>query len=171
VTPYERVQQSRALTAATFPFPDLRSCIDYAICEFAGEYRDAVLRDERTGDKRNTCRTHDARAELGDSLYMLLSACIMAEHEPVDRPIVAWTYRRRCNEIVRHLTHAADNAARLDGETTSHDDAMDYVQRSLDAAYADMIALAAINHGWDADMIVEDACQKFERKHAPVGVR
>ena len=167
MTPYERVQLSRQRTAGVFPFPELRPCIDYAICEFAGEYRDAVLRDERTGDKRNTCRTHDARAELGDSFYMLLSACIRAEHEPVERPIVAWTYRRRCNEIVRHLTHAADNAARLAGETTSSDYAMEYAQRSLDSAYSDMVALAAINHGWDVDMIVDDACRKFESKHAP----
>ena len=53
MTPYERTHLSRNRTAGAFPFPELRPCIDYAICEFAGELRDAMLRDERTGDRRN----------------------------------------------------------------------------------------------------------------------
>ena len=60
---YERVKLSRERTAGSFPFPALRPSLDYAICEFAGELRDAVLRDERGGDVRNTDKAHSQRAE------------------------------------------------------------------------------------------------------------
>jgi hypothetical protein len=166
MTPYERVTLSRQRTGATFPFPALRPCIDHTICEFAGEYRDALLRDENPDEKRNNMRGHDARAEMGDAMYMLLSACIRADHEPEFRPIVAYTRRRRCNEIVRYLTYAADHAARLDGETTSDDGAHDAVCRMLDAAYSDMIALAG-SRGWPVDALIDDTCNRFEAKHAP----
>jgi hypothetical protein len=164
VTPYERVQLSRQRTNGTFPFPELRPCIDYAICEFGGEYRDALLRDERTDDKRNTMRGHDARAEMGDSFYMLLSACIRADHAPVRDPVPDWNRRRRCNEILRSLTRAADEAARLDGETTTMDYAHAGACRHMDEAYSNMVILAT-SHGWPVDALVEDACAKFERKY------
>jgi hypothetical protein len=164
MTPYERVQLSRQRTADVFPFPELRPDIDYTICEFAGEYRDALLREERSGDKRNTARDHNPRSELGDSFYMLLSACIKAEHKPVCHPVPDWNRRRRCNEILRSLTRAADEAARLDGETTSHDDAYDGVCRHMDEAYSNMITLVH-SHGWDVDHLVDETCTRFEQKH------
>ena len=167
VKPYERVQLSRVRTDTTFPFPELRPCIDYAICEFGGEFRDALLRDERNDDKRNNMRGHDARAELGDSFYMLLSACIRADHTPVCDPVPDWNRRRRCNEILRSLTRAADEAARLDGETSSNDYAYDGVCRHMDEAYSNMLVLAN-SHGWPVDALVDDACIKFEMKHAPL---
>jgi hypothetical protein len=164
VTPYERVQLSRQRTNDTFPFPELRPNLDYTICEFGGEYRDALLRDERNDDKRNTMRGHDARAEMGDSFYMLLSACIRADHAPECHPVPDWNRRRRCNEILRSLTRAADEAARLDGETTSMDYAYEGVCRHMDEAYSNMVILAT-SQGWPVDALVEDACAKFERKY------
>ena len=168
MTPYDRTYLSRNRTAATFPFPELRACIDYTICEFAGEFRDALLRYERSGDRRNTDRQHDARAEMGDALFMLLSACIRADHAPQLVPVVnTYSMRRECNEITRYLTHAADHAARLDGETTSHDDAADMLHRHLDHAYSYMVHLCTVHFGWPVDGVVNAACVKFERKWAP----
>lgn len=166
MTPYERVRLSRERTAGTFPFPALRPCIDYAICEFGGEYRDALLRDERSDDKRNTDRRHDARAELGDSFYMLLSACIQADHEPEFKPVVTMTRRRRCNEIVRYLTHADDDAERIEnGQETER--AWDVMRMNFDYAYSNMVAIAA-SYGWPVDALIDDTCNAFERKHGAV---
>jgi len=166
VTPYERTQLSRERTAETFPFPALRPSLDYTICEFAGELRDAVLRDERSTDKRNTERMHSQRAELGDAFYMLLSACIQAGHAPVlNDTFEIYSFRKQCNEIVRYLTHAADYAEWLEAEpdnlslrTALHHD--------LDRVYVRMYALCTRGFGWEVGEVVEEACQKFERKHA-----
>ena len=75
MTPYERVRLSRERTAATFPLPNVLDCIRYAITELA-EYEDALLRQERASDKRNNDKQHDPRSELGQALYMLLSAAV-----------------------------------------------------------------------------------------------
>ncbi len=167
MTPYERVRQSRELTAATFPFPQLRPSVDYTICEFAGELRDALLRDERAQDVRNNGKEHSQRVELGDSFYMLLSSCLQLGYEPQPHPVVgAYSFRRECNEIVRYLLNAADHAARLDGETSSYDGAHDAVCRNLEHAYNYMAHLCTCGYGWDVDVIVDDACRKFEKKHA-----
>lgn len=166
MNPYDRIQLSRQRTAETFPFPALRPSLDYTICEFAGELRDAMLRDERSGDVRNTDRAHSQRAELGDAFYMLLSACIKADHKPVLHPTIAvYSFRRQCNEIVRYLTHAADLADMLErgsGSERMHED----LCRNLDHAYSYMYALCLNGYGWEVIEVVEEACQKFERKHA-----
>jgi hypothetical protein len=88
------VRESRNYTNAVFPLPDVDSCIDYALTE-AGEhikalraayineaivsatdYLDAVLRERRNGDKRNTDRKHTPRSEWGQCGYMIASAII-----------------------------------------------------------------------------------------------
>lgn len=167
MTPYERVQLSRQRTAATFPFPELRACIDYAICEFAGELRDAQLRDERGGDVRNNDKAHSQRAEMGDAFYMLFSACIRAEHAPVLVPVVgSYTLRRQCNEITRYLTHAADHAEMLEDDA-GNDRARDALCRSLDYAYSYMVALCTLDFAWPVGGVVSAACVKFEHKWAP----
>jgi len=166
MTPYERTELSRERTDDTFPFPALRPSLDYTICEFAGELRDAVLRDERTADLRNNDRAHSQRAELGDAFYMLLSACIRAHHAPALHPTIGtYSFRRQCNEIVRYLTHAADLAEWIESGAASdrmHDD----LHRNLDHAYSYMHALCTLGYGWDVGEVVEEACQKFERKYA-----
>ena len=168
MTPYDRTALSRERTAAAFPFPELRPSLDYCICEFAGELRDAVLRDERTGDRRNTDRAHSQRTELADALFMLLSACIRAGHAPQLVPVVGvLSFRRECNEITRYLTHAADYAEQLE-QDGSNEHARYALRHDLDAAYSYMVHLCTCGYGWDVDGVVEDACAKFERKHAAV---
>lgn len=167
MTPYDRTTLSRERTADAFPFPELRACIDYAITEFAGEFRDALLRSERVGDKRNHERNLDEQSELGQAFYMLLSACIRAEHEPVLMPVVStYSMRRECNEITRYLTHAADHAETLDRHDTRYD-AHDMLCRHLDHAYSYMVHLCTCGYGWPVDGVVNAACVKFERKWAP----
>ena len=164
---YDRTKLSRERTAATFPFPALRPSLDYTICEFAGELRDAVLRDERCGDVRNTDRAHSQRAELGDAFYMLLSACIQADHEPILRMVEAMPPRRRCNLIVRLLTQAADAADML-AQFGPSECELDALHRMLDSAYTHMVALCVGWYDLPVVVVVDDACQKFERKHAAV---
>ena len=168
MTPSARVQVSRERTAETFPFPALRPSLDYTICEFAGELRDAVLRYERTGDVRNNDKAHDQQAELGQAFYMLLSACIKADHEPVLMPVVStYSLRRECNEIVRYLTHAADHAEQIETGHGAWYDAADMLHRHLDHAYSYMVHLCTFVYGRPVDGVVNAACVKFERKWAP----
>lgn len=167
MTPYDRTKLSRERTAATFPFPALRPSVDYTICEFAGELRDAILRDERGGDVRNTDRTHSQRAELGDAFYMLLSACIQADHEPILHMVEALPPRQQCNAIVRLLAHAAD-AADASEQFGPAEDTLEILHDALDGAYTRMVALCVGWYDWSVVDVVEEACQKFERKHAPV---
>ena len=165
MTPYERTHLSRSRTAGAFPFPELRPCIDYAICEFAGELRDAMLRDERTGDRRNNDKAHSQRAELGDAFYMLLSACIQADHKPQLGKAEAMPPRQRCNVIVRLLAHAADAADDIEQFGPAEDN-LAVLHDALDGAYTHMVALCVGWYDWRPSDVVEEACQKFERKHA-----
>lgn len=167
MTPYDRVKLSRERTSAAFPFPALRPSLDYTICEFAGELRDAMLRDERGGDVRNNDKAHSQRAELGDAFYMLLSACIQAGHEPQLSMIAAMSPRRRCNLITRMLTHAADIADTI-AQFGAQEHDVDALRRTLDGAYTHMVALCVGWYDLQVADVVEEACQKFERKHAPV---
>lgn len=165
MTPYDRTKLSRERTAATFPFPALRPSLDYTICEFAGELRDAMLRDERGGDVRNNDRAHSQRAELGDAFYMLLSACIKADHKPKLHNAEALPPRQQCNAIVRLLTHAADAADDIE-QFGPAEDTLEILHDALDGAYTRMVALCVGWYDWRPADVVEEACQKFERKHA-----
>ena len=168
MTPYDRTHLSRNRTAGAFPFPELRACIDYAITEFAGEFRDALLRSERVGDKRNHERNLDEQSELGQAFYMLLSACIRADHAPLLVPVVGtYSMRRECNEITRYLTHAADHAEAMAGDSPRYD-AHEMLCRHLDHAYSYMVHLCVHWYGLAVPDVVEDACAKFERKYAAV---
>lgn len=166
MTPYARTKLSRERTAETFPFPALRPSLDYTICEFAGELRDAMLRDERSGDVRNTDRAHSQRAELGDAFYMLLSACIKADHKPQLGKAEAMPPRQRCNVIVRLLAHAADAADDIEQFGPAEDN-LAILHDALDGAYTHMVALCVGWYDWRPGDVVGEACRKFERKHAP----
>lgn len=165
MTPYARTKLSRERTAETFPFPALRPSLDYTICEFAGELRDAMLRDERSGDVRNTDRAHSQRAELGDAFYMLFSACIQADHAPILRRVEAMPPRQRCNAIVRLLAHAADAADDIE-QCGPAKDTLEILHDALDSAYTHMVALCVGWYDLPVVAVVEEACSKFERKHA-----
>ena len=163
MTPYERVQLSRQRTAGVFPLPSVLDCIRYAITELA-EYDDALLRQERTGDKRNNDKAHDPRSELGQALYMLLSAAVQIPRELSDFP-------GRANNVQQEY------AAALFGLSQ----AMSYAERWMNSNYPklqfDMITtfcgaydhickLAGV-HGWPVEALIDDTCTRFEAKHAP----
>jgi hypothetical protein len=63
-----------------FPLPDAPGCVDYAIYE-AAETLDAILRDKRTGDKRNNDKQPNARREWGQCGYMIASGIMQTDYE------------------------------------------------------------------------------------------
>lgn len=165
-TPYERVKLSRARTAKNFPLPSPLDCIRYAITELA-EYDDAMLRAERTADKRNNDRTPDARAELGQAMYMLLSAAVQWRTAP--KPYGTSQYSRL------HLY--SSSLSWLIGFTVSptssrftaplSEDGRIATGLTVSGAYAALCDLAAC-HGWEVGALVDETCATFERKHAEV---
>ena len=165
MTPYERVRKSRELTAATFPLPSVLDCIRYAITELA-EYDDALLRQERTGDKRNNDKAHDPRSELGQCGYMLLSAALQLNGTP------------QMDVAQREAPHEWEGGERLAYYIALLSDLADLMLNvwcnydllalyDCERAYATWWHLCDA-HGWDVDAVVDEACVKFERKHAAV---
>lgn len=157
MTPYERVRQSRELTAATFPLPSVLDCIRYAITELA-EYDDALLRQERTGDKRNNDKAHDPRNELGQALYMLLSAAVQIKE---DRNFTILTPVSRVVCYVNSLRLAADLLRSVAGNGHTW-----VIHDQIFGAYVEVARLAN-THGWPVDVLIDDTCAAFEAKHAP----
>ena len=168
MTPYERVKLSRKRTANVFPLPSPLDCIRYSLCELC-EYDDAMLRLERIGDKRNNARQPDPRAELGQALYMLLSAAA------VQWGIKPFQYDHLSEQTRLHLYSSALNW--LTGFTLSPASAhlvppLSSPRRvALDipvsGAYNVLCVLATF-HGWHVDALVDDTCVAFEAKHAAV---
>ena len=153
MTPYERVKLSRQRTDGAFPLPSPVDCLRYAICEIA-EYDDALLRLERAGDKRNNDRQHDPAAELGQALYMLLSACVQRGHQP------------RAGFYVHGPTPRSAYAKTLGVLASMLDNHFAFHVEDLSAAYTHIVVLAA-RHSWDVDALIDATCAKFEAKHAP----
>lgn len=162
MTPYERVKLSRERTAATFPLPSVTDCIRYAICELA-EMEDAWLRIERADDKRNNVRQSSPYDELGQAVYMLLSAAVQLGVAP---KLLA-TYRDHDTYIDAYAYALYTLAALLTMMQRSQVDA-ERLQMVFDAAYSGIYATGAIN-GVDSvfDSLIDDTCAAFERKHAP----
>lgn len=151
---YERVKLSRQRTGATFPLPGVSDCIRYAICEMA-EMDDAWLRIERAGDKRNSDKAHAPSAELGQALYMLLSAAVQHGVEPALYDYSGYTSLWYV-EVLKWLADLLQ--ALCDGYTA--------LDQEFSGCYSTMCGLAAF-HGWDAAALVDAACAAFEAKHAP----
>jgi hypothetical protein len=162
MTPYERVQLSRQRTAGVFPLPSVLDCIRYAITELA-EYDDALLRQERQGDKRNNIKQmHDPRSELGQALYMLLSAMMQHNYEPDnDASFRTMTPQQVYFNAIQWTTETGRDALGIGSKPY----AFQNMQHSVDAAYSAMLALA-LSHSWDVDTLVDDTCNRFEQKHA-----
>jgi hypothetical protein len=74
----EYIAAERAALANCYPLPSPLDCVRYALTEL-GEYEDAMLRAERTGDKRNNQRPSDARRELGQVGEMLGAAWVQRD--------------------------------------------------------------------------------------------
>jgi hypothetical protein len=160
MTPYERTQLSRQRTAATFPLPSVLDCIRYAITELA-EYDDALLRAERTGDKRNNDKAHDARSELGQALYMLLSAAVQLECAPRAWVVTAYRKMGLYTAAMERLANLLDEADAVERKLVTPDNLGDLVS----SAFCTLLVLADAN-GWPVDALVDDTCNRFEAKHA-----
>lgn len=163
MTPYERVRQSRELTAATFPLPSVLDCIRYAITELA-EYDDALLRQERTGDKRNNDKTHDPRSELGQCGYMLLSAAIQLGSKPA---FAARYEREGIERLTYHIALLSDMSSLMLNVWCNYDLLALY---DFEMSYASWWRLCEVQ-GWDVDALIDETCARFEAKHAPAEVR
>jgi hypothetical protein len=170
MTPYERVQLSRQRTNATFPLPSVLDCIRYAITELA-EYDDALLRAERTGDKRNNGKEHDPRSELGQALYMLLSAHIQWGECPdvyyyTPEPGKEWLNGMLYTGTMVELARLTDYVIALTSPIVPEYERELFVNvvGQAEDAYNNMYALA-MYHKWDVDTLVDDTCNRFEQKH------
>ena len=141
------VRESRSMTAMVFPLPDVDGCVDYAITE-AGETLDAMLREKRTGDKRNNVKASDVRREWGQCGYMIASAMIQIDGcEMESDNSMSYIYsvlellcafRMSPSEIAWHLA-----------------DALEIWQ-----------SFCHVN-AWDAAELMAETCNAFERKHLP----
>lgn len=74
----EYIASERQSLAHCYPLPNPLDCVRYALTEL-GEYEDAMLRAERTGDKRNHVKPHDARRELGQVGEMIGAALVQLD--------------------------------------------------------------------------------------------
>lgn len=173
MTPYERVKLSRERTATTFPLPTPRDCIRYAITELA-EYDDALLRIERTGDLRNNARQPDPRAELGQCVYMLLSAYVQLDEEPAvyheetSKP-ERWMLKFSYYDAMASLAMTADDVlSSTDVDVPVYErSTKEVIVAQADEAYNSLLMVAE-SHGWDMTSLVEDTCVAFESKHGTV---
>jgi hypothetical protein len=156
MNPYERVKLSRERTAATFPLPTPRDCIRYAITELA-EYDDALLRLERAGDKRNNARQPDPQAELGQCVYMLLSAAVQTSGPPEYYPVLPDV----------SVVWYADTLKWLADMLQGFCDGFSALAEELSRTYSALVGIASF-HGWDMTSLVEDTCAAFEAKHGTV---
>ena len=168
----EIVRVSRHNTNGVFPLPDGDGCIDYAITEGgeivkafrdmcldaalvnATEYLDAVLRQDRSGDKRNNNRTHTPRKQWGQCGYMIASAIIQVpnidsydndDFEAYESPDNTTLY-----QVIAFLCNVRDDVT---GRDTPELDALDFWHAF------------AVKCGWNpADLLIE-TCADFEWKH------
>jgi hypothetical protein len=147
----EIVRASRERTNGVFPLPDVDSCIDYAITE-AGEYLDAVLREQRNGDKRNNDKQHNPRKEWGQCGYMIASAIMqMPEFDdydsgdwiPLERPELNSVYTLLI--LLCEIKEVFTNRAEVD---------------ALDIWHA-----FTVQCGWNPADLLTETCADFERKH------
>jgi hypothetical protein len=166
MTSYERVKLSRRRTATTFPLPTPLDCIRYALCELA-EYDDAMLRTERIGDKRNSAKAHDPRAELGQAIYMLLSAAVQWRIPPRLYDLPQQPRLHLYSSALNWLTGFTLSPVRERLGTVLSEKECTAVSITLAGAYTALCALAAA-HGWEVEPLIGETCATFEAKHVEV---
>ena len=155
-----RVAASRNVLAGKFPLPDPYDCVRYAITE-AGEYVDAMLRMERTKDKRNNGKELSPGEELAQCGYMLFSAMIQLAPEA---------------HIVQPKPMCYHTTTRLDGSTVAAACALTIMDGGVNynrllsalAAYEETARLYSESYGGYRYYVLymEDVCAKFEAKHS-----
>lgn len=159
----ERVKQSREKLEGHFPYPSALDCIRYAVQEMA-EYDDAIMRFEQPYHKRNNERTPDPRRELGQAMYMLLSAINLRKldhsHQSHygDQPSLYGAIINTLGDAIQMYDHPSYHS------WTQH------VDIALAWAWSYMQELASLQGygGWDVDKLIEETCADFERKHLGV---
>ena len=151
-----RVGSSRIMLEGKFPYPSAVDCMRYAIQELA-ECDDAMMRQDQPDHKRNNERTGDARKELGQAGYMILSAMLKVEGCRADFESEYKDKAHLYGAVVRELGDALS-----EGTTTRI-----YVTTNLDWALAYWKELVAL-HGWDVGELITETCEAFEAKHLGV---
>lgn len=148
----EYISQERAALAGCYPLPSPLDCVRYALTEL-GEYEDAMLRAERTGDKRNNQKPSDARRELGQVGEMLGAAIVQLNRK---RPLAS--------EAIHTMESRLDSVATL---AESIAKCLWYrMDMNSDAqwSFANWIALVQL-HGWDAHALLVERYTQVREKH------
>lgn len=159
----DRVFTSRKrLEGTRFSLPDSQRCARYSLTEGA-ETDDEILRAE-FDDVRNNDRQRNARAEWGQTGYMILSALMQLKYpaDILERRITAgspshnpmWLYGAMMGCLAAYLQ-----------ESATHHPFAQYGQ-SLCWAWVYWLHCAELRE-WDALELIEDTCTAFENKHAP----
>ncbi len=160
----ERVGNSRMMLEGKFPYPDARPCTDYAIGEMY-EYRDAIMRQERTDDKRNNVREHNPREEIGQAMYMIVSALL--RHIETERVLVVRYVLGDGNPERRDMFYYNAIISLAQAAGNFFEDKPDDAVLLLQFAWLDCVRLCHI-HGWDVPTLITETCEAFERKHLGV---
>lgn len=155
----EHISQERAALAHCYPLPSPLDCIRYALTE-VGEYEDAILAMERTGDKRNNPdRERDARKELGQVGEMLGAGLVQLDGwrdldgYDLDEP---HTVPSRLQTLATLIGLAADAMAGLhSGHAILHRVAW---------PFPEWIGLVKW-HGWDAHALLQERYAQVREKH------
>ncbi len=159
----KRVGESRLLLDGHLPFPGEIGCVDYAIGEMY-EYRDAIMRQENPDHKRNNERTADPRKELGQAMYMIVSA--MLWFPDPDRMLGVRYPSAYVDTSMPHQYYF--NAVSELADAGLHFLQVDWVTgvELLQFAWLSCIKLCQV-HGWEVTCLIEETCGDFERKHVP----
>ena len=154
----ERVRTSRQrLAGSPFNLPDPQRCARYALTEGA-ETDDEFLRGE-TDDVRNNNRLRDARAEWGQTGYMILSGLIQLQYiedifsRPCTQTDPLWMYGAMMVCLGNYVQEVA----------IGHPFAKS--GQSLCWAWMYWLRYAELR-GWDAGDLIDETCGAFEGKHA-----
>jgi hypothetical protein len=154
----EYIAAERAALAGCYPLPSPLDCVRYALTEL-GEYEDAMLRAERTGDKRNHSKPHDARRELGQVGEMLGAAWVQkpAFFQCDEHDLDQAAQRIRINQVASMLMLIADSLQAL---AVRHSVVPMIVLWSFDV----WIGLCTW-HGWDAHALLVERYAQVREKH------
>lgn len=155
----ERVGSSRLMLEGKFPYPSAVDCMRYAIQEMA-EFDDARMREDQPDHKRNNERQPDARKELGQAGYMVLSALLLDKGN--DYPGFMYVAPGKPVEL---WAAAVMNVASAIGfyEADAKEDG------AVDAWYAWVVMKdLMMARGWDPMQLITETCEAFEAKHLGV---
>jgi hypothetical protein len=157
----ERVGSSRLMLEGKFPYPSAVDCMRYAIQEMA-EYDDARMREDQPDHKRNNERQADARKELGQAGYMILSAMLHYEKTNPQKSVTIKLETGNTVNVWSQVVQFAGSSVFFALDKTPN-------WAAVDASYAWAYCAALMQlHGWDVDDLICETCEAFEAKHLGV---